>query len=143
MRQRRFIFLVVCLLMFCGNIFGQKFPQKKLPYSHNYQFTGLKIEKQKNQDYIMVSSFNARQELLMQGLPGNFFNAPVKGLPYAENSSSLSIRSIPQDFYTNCLGVICRNEWKFEKSTSIPLRFRLGSLEYVNYLEQKPNTGPR
>ncbi|MEO7394971.1 MAG: hypothetical protein ABIU11_08485 [Chitinophagaceae bacterium] len=46
---------------------------------------------------------------------------------------------LPQDFYTQSLGFICRQEYRFQKYTAVPLRIRLGSLAYVNYLEQKPN----
>ncbi len=34
-------------------------------------------------------------------------------------------------------GIICVGEWKFEKRTGIPLRFRLGSLQHVDMLEGK------
>jgi len=42
-------------------------------------------------------------------------------------------------YYVQCLGYFCKQEIKLEKITSIPLRFRLGGLDYVNWLEQKPN----
>ncbi|MBK9487115.1 MAG: hypothetical protein IPO01_18600 [Chitinophagaceae bacterium] len=55
--------------------------------------------------------------------------------------NSLSHSVIAADFYTCNFGYFCKKELQFEKATKIPLRFRLGSLQYNDYLEGKPNTG--
>ncbi|XZF15677.1 hypothetical protein ACTHGU_06035 [Chitinophagaceae bacterium MMS25-I14] len=35
-------------------------------------------------------------------------------------------------------GFFCRQEVKMDRKLPLPLRFRLGSLQYCNWLEQKP-----
>ena len=47
------------------------------------------------------------------------------------------LKSIPENFYLQNIGVICKQEWKFEKATKIPLRIRMGSLQQCNWLEGK------
>ena len=41
------------------------------------------------------------------------------------------------DYYNRQLGFVCKKEWRMEKATHIPLRLRLGSLDYCNMLEGK------
>lgn len=62
--------------------------------------------------------------------------------PLSINNNRISLSTtyqLPQQFYMQSLGFMCIQEIKFQQYTSLPLRFRLGSMEYVNYLEKKPN----
>jgi len=47
--------------------------------------------------------------------------------------------TIVRNRYYENLGIACKAEFKLEKATKVPFRFRLGSLQQTDYLEQKPN----
>lgn len=72
-----------------------------------------------------------------------FENVPAINFSFASKQKSVpgfnpDFNSI-KDSYIKQLSFFCRQEYKFEKATTVPLRLRLGSLDYTNYLEQKPN----
>jgi hypothetical protein len=53
--------------------------------------------------------------------------------------ATLSLRIVPQNFYKQSLPLSCKGELQLQKLTSLPVYFRVGSKEYVDYLERKPN----
>jgi hypothetical protein len=51
----------------------------------------------------------------------------------------ISIKTVPSNYATQHLGYFCRKELQLQKLTGTRVFIRLGSKEYVDYLEQKPN----
>lgn len=49
------------------------------------------------------------------------------------------IKTIPPQFYIRHLPFFCQKERQLQQITRLPLFIRLGTKEYVDYLEQKPN----
>ncbi len=132
MPQRYFFSVVVFIFLFCGEIFGQEKNVEKIPvFINNYRsytgFSGFRSYR-----YFIKDNPNFGQQIAVKPIVLSWytiaFNPPR--ITYATSDS-----------YAQHLPFFCRKELQFEKATSIPLRFRLGSLQYTDYLEQKPNSG--
>jgi hypothetical protein len=67
---------------------------------------------------------------------------PAKSHVFSLRHTVSSPFIIPGDFSTRQLGFFCKNEIRFETATKIPLKFRLGSLPFCNWMEGKKNAGP-
>ena len=61
---------------------------------------------------------------------------PVKAFP-DYSAAKFPTAVLAGNYYQEQLGIICKQEYKLERATHIPFRFRLGSLDYCNYLEGK------
>jgi hypothetical protein len=123
MPQRVFCFVVVLILGFNGEIFSQENPTTvKLPIKYN-TLRNFDFEKQLQVGYQLNYPKPTKNDSLKM--------APM---PF----SVLSGLAIAPSFYADHLSFFCKKELQLEKITSVPIRVRLGSLDYVNYLEQKP-----
>lgn len=122
MVQRLCSFLVVFLLMFNGKIFGQTGSVLVLEDSTYLLF--------KSPEKISPFSVYPNSSNLRQTHPGYFGSV----------FPTISIFNLTSGkLYTDNLGFFCKKELQLDKITAVPVRFRLGSLEYVNWMEQKPN----
>ena len=119
MSQRLKSFLVVLVLMFCLTNFSQA--QTTL---FHLQSSHKSIH---GQSIFVASKYKMPEN---KNLGNNDWHVEKK---------FVSLKIVPQSLATAHLGFFCKKELQLDKITSIPFRFRLGSLAYVNYLEQKPN----
>ncbi len=94
------------------------FAQKKSPFY--VQSAVLKFPATGFTPYSFVSDLH---------IPNRIFSR-VQGITYP----------LPASYYARTLGYFCKQELRLEKLTSVPLRFRLGSLEYTDRMERKANT---
>lgn len=63
--------------------------------------------------------------------------SPQPAPPPLPAFSPARINAVEGNYYSDHLGFFCKKELSIEKATRLPLRFRLGSLDYVNKLEGK------
>ena len=83
---------------------------------------------------IIATGLSAQEKVM----PDSTKNIVPKTQPVLYNPTYLKVAPIQNNYY-NQLGAACKMELNFEKSTKVPLRLRLGSLQQTDYMEQKPN----
>ena len=60
---------------------------------------------------------------------------------YKKILNNLPILGIPSNFYSYNLGFFCRQEIKFATVSKIPLKLRIGSVQYCDWMEGKKAAG--
>lgn len=121
-----FSYLFIGVLIFLGKAYAQQpeFIPGLIQKKNFYQ--GLIQEKmvgRSKTNYFIESNLNGK---------------PLLPLPGREEKQYLPLQqSVQADYHVATLGFMCKKEWQFEKATKIPVRVRLGSLQYCNMLEGK------
>jgi hypothetical protein len=88
---------------------------------------------------LCIPTFAHSQQILQQGMGKDTIaiTCPLhRDISFTSNAIKNEF-AIPQNFYTQHLSFFCRQELKMQE-VHVPVTFRLGSMDYCNWLEQKP-----
>lgn len=101
--------------------------------------TGKIFSQEKKLLSIDTGSVFTTSERFKPGLPGHISMNTGKYNDNYITPRNILFRpvSLNKNFYCDNLGFFCKKEIQLEKVTSVPFRFRLGSLDYVDWLEGK------
>ena len=67
--------------------------------------------------------------------------AQLASIKYTDSLPAIrSITVLPQNFYNQHKGYACKKEDQLQRATGLNVFIRLGSKNYADYLEGKPNT---
>lgn len=129
--QRFFKILSLILTFFQFTAFGQT---KALPTGlyieknifadkHSTLVKNFKYEDKKISAFPFSSHFSSLQPAILHSNSTLYYNSHTLQIPYS--------------MYYQSIGFFCKKELQFQGATTVPLRFRLGSLDYVNKMEGK------
>lgn len=152
MGQRFSCFLVVFLLMFSGKFFGQRNPGNDTIYLTQWDCITENKAKPNSvpySPYLVINKKDCIKLPINYNTLANFTFENQLRLDFGSCDTIkkqvpaplfyLKASPVNGQFYANHLGFICRTEIRMDKITPVSFRFRLGSLEYVNWMEGKPN----
>lgn len=123
MAERKFFVVVVCFFLFNNGSYAQH---------QSVEFFPSFLIKSISYQYNTRISLNNKQSQYLNTINYSLINFQCE-------EEKTNVFSLAPDFYSRNTGFFCQQELNFEKATAIPLRFRLGSVAYTDYLEQKPN----
>jgi hypothetical protein len=86
--------------------------------------------------YAQLKKYAAPQSAYQQRLGYRIFNTFLRADLSTKPKSSTAYPLLPQ-WTPADLPLFCKIEYHLDKVLPIPVRFRLGSVDYVNWLEQK------